>query len=69
MMTGKLGLPLVPGALAYLECRVSGAHEGGDHVIYVGEVQDLSANPGRPLLYHGSAYGGLAADECGGDDR
>lgn len=69
MMTGKLGLALVPGALAYLECRVSGSYEAGDHVVYVGEVLRLSANPGRPLVYHGSAYGVLAADECSGDGR
>ena len=69
MMTGKLGLALVPGALGYLECRVRSAYEAGDHVVYVGEVVALSSHPGRPLVYHGSAYGVLAADECSGDGR
>jgi flavin reductase (DIM6/NTAB) family NADH-FMN oxidoreductase RutF len=69
MMTGKLGLALVPGALAYLECRLSAAYDAGDHALYVGEVVELSANPGRPLVYHGSAYGELAADDCKGDGR
>lgn len=54
--TGLHGLPLIPGALAWLECRVRAAHPAGDHTIYVGEVLRLEVRPGRPLLYHGSAY-------------
>jgi flavin reductase (DIM6/NTAB) family NADH-FMN oxidoreductase RutF len=50
----------VPDALAWLECRVADVHSAGDHTIYVGEVVDLEVRPGRPLLYHGSAYRRLA---------
>jgi 3-hydroxy-9,10-secoandrosta-1,3,5(10)-triene-9,17-dione monooxygenase reductase component len=57
---GPHGLPLVPGALAWLECRVAAIHPGGDHSIYLGEVLHLEARPGRPLLYHGSGYRRLA---------
>jgi 4-hydroxyphenylacetate 3-hydroxylase, reductase component len=60
--TGRDGLLLVPDALAHLECRVVAAHEGGDHTVYVGEVLALEARPGRPLLYHASRYGRLAAE-------
>jgi flavin reductase (DIM6/NTAB) family NADH-FMN oxidoreductase RutF len=56
---GEHLVPLVPGALAHLECRVSAALPGGDHTIYLGEVLRLETNPGRPLLYHGSAYHAL----------
>lgn len=59
---GEHGLPLVPDALAWLECRVADIYPGGDHSIYVGEVLRLSVRPGRPLLYHGSAYRRLATD-------
>lgn len=59
---GAHGLPLVPGALAWLECRVADVVGGGDHSIYLGEVLSLEVRPGRPLLYHGSAYRRLAAD-------
>ena len=62
LVDGEHGVPLVPGALVWLECRVSDIHPGGDHSIYVGEVLRLEARPGRPLLYHGSAYRHLAAD-------
>jgi 3-hydroxy-9,10-secoandrosta-1,3,5(10)-triene-9,17-dione monooxygenase reductase component len=68
---GKLGLPLVPGALAQLECRVRSFHDEGDHAVWVGEVQSLSAHPGRPLLYHAGSYltldGGPRTGKPGGD--
>jgi flavin reductase (DIM6/NTAB) family NADH-FMN oxidoreductase RutF len=56
LLTGSGGVPLLPGALAHLECRVASAHPAGDHTIYVGEVLSLRVSPGRPLLYHGSSY-------------
>src|SRR5262245_38627403 len=48
--------PLVPWALAHIECRVHATLPGGDHAIYVGEVLRVHTTPGRPLLYHASAY-------------
>jgi len=69
---GKLGLPLVPGALAHVECRVRSIHDEGDHAVWVGEVRALSAHPGRPLLYHAGAYGRLEGGPRsgkGGGDR
>jgi flavin reductase (DIM6/NTAB) family NADH-FMN oxidoreductase RutF len=53
---GDSGVALIPHALAHIECRVAAAHAAGDHTIYVGEVLRLAAWPGRPLLYHASAY-------------
>jgi flavin reductase (DIM6/NTAB) family NADH-FMN oxidoreductase RutF len=54
--TSRHGLLLVPDALAHIECRVAAAHAAGDHTVYVGEVLALATRPGRPLVYHGSAY-------------
>jgi flavin reductase (DIM6/NTAB) family NADH-FMN oxidoreductase RutF len=69
---GPQGLPLVPGALAHVECRVRSFHDEGDHAVWVGEVRSLSAHPGRPLLYHAGAYrrleGGPRSGKAG-DDR
>jgi 2,4-dienoyl-CoA reductase-like NADH-dependent reductase (Old Yellow Enzyme family)/flavin reductase (DIM6/NTAB) family NADH-FMN oxidoreductase RutF len=59
LLTGETGVALVPGALAHIECRVSAKLPGGDHTIYVGEVLRMHVSPGRPLLYHGSAYARL----------
>jgi 3-hydroxy-9,10-secoandrosta-1,3,5(10)-triene-9,17-dione monooxygenase reductase component len=53
---GKTGALLVPGAVAHLECAVVGAHRGGDHTIYVGEVRVIRVAGGRPLVYHGGGY-------------
>ena len=35
----ELGLPLVEGALAQLECTTVNAHVAGDHTIFVGRVE------------------------------
>jgi 3-hydroxy-9,10-secoandrosta-1,3,5(10)-triene-9,17-dione monooxygenase reductase component len=59
---GSNGVPLVDGALAFMECRVVGAHAAGDHTIYLGEVLRLGSREGRPLVYHGSAYRKLDPD-------
>jgi flavin reductase (DIM6/NTAB) family NADH-FMN oxidoreductase RutF len=56
MTAGQRGTPLVPGALAHIECGLAAAHAAGDHTIYVGEVLTLSVRPGRPLVYHAGAY-------------
>ncbi|MGE5126055.1 MAG: flavin reductase family protein [Betaproteobacteria bacterium] len=60
---GRQGLPLVPGALAHIQCRVRSFHDEGDHTLWVGEVLSLAARPGRPLLHHAGAYRRLPRPE------
>jgi len=49
------GLPILEDALANLECRLVNSHEGGDHTIFVGEIQKATVNDGNPLVYfHGN---------------
>ena len=57
---GELGVALLDGALAHFECTVAHAYEGGDHTIYVGEVQKLVTSPGDPLLFYQGKYRSLA---------
>ena len=57
---GELGVALLEGALAHFECTVAHAYEGGDHTIYVGEVQRLVTTPGAPLLFYQGQYRSLA---------
>ncbi len=57
------GTPVLRGALAYLECRLSHAQIAGDHTIFVGEVEDLVVREGEPLIYFRGNYRGLAAEE------
>ncbi|MDE5090670.1 MAG: flavin reductase family protein [Trichodesmium sp. St18_bin3_1_1] len=35
---GETGCPIISNTLGYVECRVMGAVEEGDHTVYVGEV-------------------------------
>jgi flavin reductase (DIM6/NTAB) family NADH-FMN oxidoreductase RutF len=53
---GELGLPLISNCLVNLECRVRNTGDGGDHTIFIGEVESASINEGDPLLYFRSDY-------------
>lgn len=55
---GPFGCPLIEGALASFECRTLSTHEGGDHLIFIGEVQTMvSRENGEPLLFYRGKYG------------
>lgn len=53
------GIPLLSGCLATLECRVRHAFDGGDHSIFVGEVENATVADGDPLVYFRSNYFGV----------
>jgi flavin reductase (DIM6/NTAB) family NADH-FMN oxidoreductase RutF len=53
---GKLGVPLIAGALTTLECTLQKQLPGGDHTIFVGEVVEAGTREGEPLLYFRSGY-------------
>ena len=53
---GDCGVPLLEGALGYVECKVVSGYEGGDHTIYVGEIQNAAASGDRPLLFFKGKY-------------
>ena len=50
------GSPVLENALAWVDCRLSAEHPGGDHTIFVGEVADGDATEGQPLLYYRGGY-------------
>ncbi len=55
------GLPLLNGALSWLECQISAEHPAGDHNIVVTQVQRLAASDlSGPLLRYRGSYGRLA---------
>lgn len=56
-----LGLPLLDGAIAHLECTTVSTHVEGDHTILVGRVDRTSVGEGEPLLYFRGKYGRLQA--------
>ena len=40
LLSTRSGAPILADALAWVECRVSGEHATGDHVVFFGEVTD-----------------------------
>lgn len=55
------GCPLFEGCIASFDCDVYAVHEGGDHVIVVGEVTRMSRDEGGPdpLLYFRGGYASI----------
>jgi 3-hydroxy-9,10-secoandrosta-1,3,5(10)-triene-9,17-dione monooxygenase reductase component len=52
------GAPVLPGALAWVGCKLDAVHDGGDHFIVVGRVTELGdVRPGEPLLFYRGRYG------------
>lgn len=53
---GHHDLPLLTGCVARFQCRKLFEYEGGDHVIFVGEVVAFDHVSKQPLLFHGGRY-------------
>ena len=53
---GKTGLPLLDGAIAYMECEIMRSYEGGDHTIFIGHIVDVAASGDRPLIFFKGKY-------------
>ena len=56
---GESGVPLLPGALAWLECVLVNKVDAGDHAILIARVKHAVCHEGRPLLYFASGYENL----------
>jgi flavin reductase (DIM6/NTAB) family NADH-FMN oxidoreductase RutF len=54
--------PLVEGALAHLVARVVRSYWGGDHSLFLGQVEYARYGEGEPLLFHGGRYERLVRD-------
>ncbi len=58
----ETGSPILEGALAYFDCRLSARHDGGDHAIFIGEIVAAGwREDAEPLLWYASGYRRLAA--------
>ena len=52
--------PLLEGALVHLVCRVTRAHDAGDHTLYIGQVEYLDySDEHAPLLFYSGEYQAL----------
>lgn len=56
--TEATGAPILSDSLAYIDCTLWESYDGGDHTIYVGEVQDLEVLNGDedPLTFFRGDY-------------
>lgn len=53
---GVSGAPLLPGCSARFQCRTAFRYDGGDHIIFVGEVLSYDRCSTAPLLYVTGGY-------------
>lgn len=52
------GAPLIAGCAAYIECRSHSKQRGGDHTLFIGEVERHRASSKQPLVFvHGHYLG------------
>lgn len=55
---GSLGSPLLDDALVNLDCKLANEVDGGDHIIFIGEVVEARIDESKsPLLYYTGKYG------------
>ncbi|OIR17926.1 MAG: hypothetical protein BEU04_04785 [Marine Group III euryarchaeote CG-Bathy1] len=54
----ELGTPLLEGCLAAMECKITQKYDGGDHTIFIGQVEEGTYDENaEPLVYYGSGLG------------
>ena len=49
-------VPLLRGCTARFQCRTAFQYQGGDHLIFVGDVLAFDRRDSAPLVFHGGAY-------------
>jgi flavin reductase (DIM6/NTAB) family NADH-FMN oxidoreductase RutF len=53
---GANGLPVVEGAVGWIECQVFSTQEAGDHDIVVGAITAVATGSGEPLVHWERGY-------------
>ncbi len=48
----RTGQPILSGVAAWFECHNRSRYPEGDHVIFVGEVEDCAVHPQPSLIFH-----------------
>lgn len=56
---GEHDVPVVPDALAHLECTVERQFEAGDHLVVFGRVERTCDRAGEPLAFLGGRFADL----------
>lgn len=58
---GRGDIPLLDGCSARFQCRTAVKYEGGDHVVFIGEVEAFDHFDRPPLVFHGGRYAAAVA--------
>ena len=53
------GAAVLDGCLVSMDCHVVAEHVAGDHTIFIGEVDEIRSNPGKPLVFCEGEYSRL----------
>ncbi|MGZ8289875.1 MAG: flavin reductase family protein [Telluria sp.] len=53
----RTGQPILSGVSAWFECHNRSRYPEGDHVIFVGEVEDCAVHPQASLIFHAGQFG------------
>ena len=53
----RTGQPILKGVAAWFECHNRSRYPEGDHVIFVGEVEECAVHPQPALLFHHGRFG------------
>lgn len=57
--------PVIPDAVAWIECRLLAEHDAGDHTIAVANVLGMeAASDVEPLVFFRGAYGSVRMPPC-----
>lgn len=61
--TGVTGAPLIPGAIANIDCRLVASHDAGDHILCIGEVEEVHLSDATPMVYFRGGYREIVVTE------
>ena len=53
----RTGQPILKGVAAWFECHNRSRYPEGDHVIFVGEVEECAVHAQPALIFHGGQFG------------
>jgi flavin reductase (DIM6/NTAB) family NADH-FMN oxidoreductase RutF len=53
----RTGQPILKGVSAWFECHNRSRYPEGDHVIFVGEVEECAVQPQASLIFHNGRFG------------
>ena len=53
----RTGQPILKGVSAWFECHNRSRYPEGDHVIFVGEVEECAFDPQASLIFHAGQFG------------